>query len=169
MAGVPPRVPVDAKISRHLKTVVAIAGFVSALGGGVLAFITTMHTFSLKVESLATDAEVAAAIKAHNEMPRAHGSDYARSPHPDYAAAASKTDALAMQLDSMRSEQRKRDIELFSMLVSLQAADWEPNKKHAAQTAEAARQKYRAAVRGGMEPPEAAEHVLQSSRPPHMR
>lgn len=133
--------------------------------GVVLASVgTTGAAFAIYRESLATDAEVDAAIEKHNRRGR-DADNTEESPHPPYARAAKAFEAFKLHVEEERKAERRRDAKILEYLVSIQAADGEPNRRRKADAAAFARTAFKAAVKAGTEPEDAAEQALDSPPP----
>jgi hypothetical protein len=142
------------------KVVIAVIAGVSGVGTSAVAF-------ALWYTGMATDEEVKAEIYKHNHRPR-DADNAENSAHPAYAHVATKLEQHLLHEDNEDRARKRRDQKILEYLVSLQAADLEPDKRRKADAAAFARTAFREAIKAGTQPEDAAEQALDS-RPPWRR
>lgn len=151
-------------LSDALRAVPRLWKLLSVLAVVLGSAATSGVGFALWRDGMATDLEVDGKIERHNARPR-DADDPQNSPHPTYARTAQAFEAHRQAAERDQRAAKRRDQKILEYLVSIQAADLETNRKRKADAAAFARTAFRAAVKAGAEPEDAAEQALDSPPP----
>lgn len=151
---------------RPLQDLPTATKWLAAVLVALLSVISSVGTVAAWHSSLASKSYVATVIAAHNHLPRTTAHE--GSPHPELSRAIAVLERATMAAEEARAASAARDVALFRRLVSLEAADLEPDRRRAAGAAAHARAAYDDAIARGMAPDVAAQRAIDD-RPPWRR
>lgn len=130
-----------------LRAMPAATRWLASLLVAAISIITSLSACIVYAQSFVQEVEMREAITAHKREEEA------------------REEVRQKQRDAERRVQLERDTALFRRLVSLEAADVEPDRRKAAGAAAHARKAYDNAIMGGMQPSLAAQHALDDLPP----
>lgn len=153
------------------RSVHVLIAFGVAVVSGAVALVTASASGAIQLDSMLTEAEGVALIKAHNEQVIA--ADPRESPHPGLAAATQANAQAIKELTALVTqsieEQREATDIVLSTQVSVLAADLERDSARKAETANRARTTYLDERLKGRSPKQAYELARPTARPPYGR